>query len=65
MRDRRLLKMQKIVDDIAAQMASKTEKGNVASYIPQLACVNPDQFSISVALADGSVFSAGCCQTLF
>jgi glutaminase len=28
--------MQKIVDDITAQMASKTEKGVVASYIPQL-----------------------------
>ncbi|AGH42160.1 glutaminase [Paraglaciecola psychrophila] len=57
--------MQKIVDDIAAQMASKIEKGTVASYIPQLACVNPDQFSISVALADGSLFNAGCAQTLF
>jgi glutaminase len=57
--------MQKIVDDIAAQMASKIEKGTVASYIPQLACVKPDQFSISVALADGSVFNAGCAQTLF
>jgi glutaminase len=65
LRNRRLFKMQKIIDDIAAQMVSKTEKGTVASYIPQLACVNPDQFSISVALADGSVFSAGCAQTLF
>jgi glutaminase len=65
LRNRRLLNMQKIVDDIAAQMASKIEKGTVASYIPQLACVKPDQFSISVALADGSVFNAGCAQTLF
>jgi glutaminase len=65
LRNRRLLNMQKIVDDIAAQMASKIEKGTVASYIPQLACVNPDQFSISVALADGSLFNAGCAQTLF
>jgi glutaminase len=57
--------MQKIVDDIAITMASKSDKGTVASYIPQLACVNPDQFSISIALADGSVFSSGCSQTLF
>jgi glutaminase len=57
--------MQKIINDIAMQMASRTEKGTVASYIPQLACVDPNQFSISVALADGSVFSAGCSQTLF
>lgn len=61
----KIQKMQKIVDGIAAQMAVKTDKGTVASYIPQLACVKPEQFSISVALPDGSVFSAGCAQTLF
>ncbi|MFT5838915.1 MAG: glutaminase [Flavobacteriales bacterium] len=57
--------MQKIVDDIAAQMALKTDKGEVASYIPQLACVDPEQFSISVALPNGSVYSAGCAGTIF
>jgi glutaminase len=57
--------MQKIVDDIAVQMASRADKGAVASYIPQLASVDPKQFSISVALPDGSVYSAGCAQTLF
>lgn len=57
--------MQKIVDDIARKIASKTNKGTVASYIPQLACVNPNQFSISVALPDGSIYSAGDAQTLF
>jgi len=57
--------MQKIVDEIAAQMASTPEKGTVATYIPQLACVDPNQFSISVALSDGSVYSAGCATTLF
>jgi glutaminase len=63
--NRRLLKMQKIVDEIAAQMALKADKGTVASYIPQLACVEPEQFSISVALPNGSVYSAGCANTLF
>lgn len=57
--------MQKIVDEIASQMASITDKGTVASYIPQLACVDPKQFAISVALPDGSVYSAGCASTLF
>ena len=57
--------MQNIVNDIAVQMTLKTDKGTVASYIPQLACVDPKQFSISVALADGSVYSAGCASTLF
>lgn len=57
--------MQSIVDDIAAKMALKTDKGNVASYIPQLARVNPDQFAISIALPTGEVYSAGCAQALF
>lgn len=57
--------MQQIIDDIAAQMASKTDKGEVASYIPQLARVNPDQFAITVALPDGSIYSAGCSETQF
>ncbi|WP_289031903.1 glutaminase [uncultured Paraglaciecola sp.] len=57
--------MQQIVDDIAEQMAAKADKGKVASYIPQLAQVDPEQFAISVALPDGAIYSAGCAQTLF
>ena len=57
--------MQNIVDDIAARMATKADKGTVASYIPQLACVDSEQFAISVALPDGSIYSAGCANTLF
>lgn len=33
--------------------------GNVASYIPELAKVNPDQFAISVTLASGETLSVG------
>lgn len=57
--------MQRIVDDIAEQMAAKADKGKVASYIPQLAQVDPEQFAISVALPDGAIYSAGCAHTLF
>lgn len=57
--------MQNIVDDIAKQMLQEADKGKVARYIPQLACVNPEQFAISIALPDGAVYSAGCAQTLF
>lgn len=57
--------MQKIVDEIATKMTSSTDKGSVATYIPQLACVDPNQFAISVALPDGSIYSAGCVTTLF
>ncbi|MGM8887211.1 glutaminase, partial [Psychrobacter sp. 1U2] len=51
--------MQKILDDITAQMALETDRGKVADYIPQLAHVDPNQFGISVATPDGQVYSAG------
>lgn len=57
--------MQSIVNDIAAQMALNSDKGKVASYIPQLARVDPEQFAISIALPNGEVYSAGGAQTLF
>lgn len=57
--------LQIILDDIAAQMARSTAKGKVASYIPQLANVDPNQFAISVALPTGETFHAGCAQTTF
>lgn len=57
--------MQDIIDDIASQMLARSDKGEVAAYIPQLACVDPDQFAMSVALPTGEVYNAGCAQTLF
>lgn len=38
---------------------SAIRDGNVASYIPQLAAVNPDLFSISLCTLDGQEFSVG------
>ena len=57
--------MQDIVDEIATTMHAQTDRGTVASYIPQLAGIDPHQFAISVALPDGRVFSSGCADTLF
>ncbi|MGB1311804.1 MAG: glutaminase, partial [Leucothrix sp.] len=57
--------MQSVLDDIAAEVSVIPDKGNVATYIPQLASVDPNQFGIAVALPDGTVFSAGDAQTLF
>lgn len=39
--------------------------GQVAQYIPQLADVDPAQFAISVALADGRLLEAGDCHVPF
>ena len=57
--------MQAILDDITAKVRAMPDKGKVATYIPQLACVDPDQFGIAVAFPDGTVFSAGDAETLF
>ena len=57
--------MQSIVNKIAEQMLQSKDKGTVATYIPQLARVNPNQFAMSVALPSGEVYSAGCSTSLF
>lgn len=57
--------MQKILSDIATEMAAITERGAAASYIPQLASVNLGQFAICVASTDGQVWHAGCADKLF
>lgn len=53
------VKLQSLLDNIAAQMASAPERGRVASYIPELAKIAPSHFGIAVALPSGEVFSAG------
>ena len=45
--------------EITAEMAARTDRGQVADYIPQLAAIDPNQFGISVCLADGTQHSAG------
>lgn len=45
--------------EIAAEMATRTDRGRVADYIPELAAIDPNQFGISVCLADGTQHSAG------
>lgn len=57
--------MQDILDDIVATVGASTDRGKVADYIPQLACVDPNQFAISVAMNDGRMFHAGQSEQLF
>lgn len=57
--------MQEILDEICATIGASKDRGKVADYIPQLACVDPNQFAISVAMADGRMFNAGKTNTLF
>lgn len=57
--------LQALLDQIAADMAKATDRGTVASYIPELAGIDVNQFAIAVALPSGEVFTAGDAQTPF
>ncbi len=48
-----------ILDDIAEEMAHRTERGVVATYIPGLANVPLSRFGMTVVMADGTIYSAG------
>lgn len=54
-----LAHLESIVGEIAADMAARTERGTVASYIPKLAGVPINQFAIAVTTPDGAVIQAG------
>lgn len=54
-----------IVADIIATMAQAQERGAVASYIPELAKVDPAQFGIAIVTADGQVIAGGDADTGF
>lgn len=49
----------RLVRDIADAMAIAPERGEVATYIPPLAKVDPGRFGICVVLADGTAHAAG------
>jgi glutaminase len=54
-----------ILSQLNADMRSDDNWGDVAAYIPELADIAPDQFGISVATADGALYSAGDASTPF
>ncbi|MEZ5796413.1 MAG: glutaminase [Paracoccaceae bacterium] len=51
--------IQEILDHIAHDMGQETERGQVATYIPELARQSTDPFGIAVALPGGQVLQAG------
>lgn len=54
-----------LLDEIDRDVRLEADWGNVATYIPELARVDPAQFAISVCTADGASFSAGDTGTKF
>lgn len=51
--------LQAILDDIGQTMADAPDRGTVASYIPELANVDPKHFGMAIALPDGTTFATG------
>ena len=57
--------IQGIVDEIVETVQPLSRQGVVASYIPSLGKVSPDNFGMCVAMADGPVYGAGDWQKKF
>jgi glutaminase A len=51
--------LQQIVDKVHQELRGRTERGRVATYIPQLAKVSPDKFGIAIAPLSGPIAAAG------
>jgi glutaminase len=54
-----------IVKEIAEEMRQRPDRGEVASYIPELARVDPNAFGLAVIDAEGNVFAGGDADTPF
>jgi glutaminase len=54
-----------VVKEIAAEMRHRTDRGEVAHYIPELARVDPKSFGIAVIDAQGNVAVGGDSDTPF
>ncbi|MER8825739.1 glutaminase [Mesorhizobium sp. M0938] len=51
--------LEQALTEIAAEMAERTDRGDVATYIPQLGKVDPKKFGIAAVTNDGRVLVAG------
>ena len=54
-----------VVQEIADEMRQRPDRGEVATYIPELARVDPQQFGLAVLGADGQVAAGGDSETPF
>ncbi len=56
--------MQKLIENLYDKY-HKLSNGHLASYIPELAKVNPDYFAITIATTDGKIYTVGDSTTKF
>ncbi|MEI5679718.1 MULTISPECIES: glutaminase [unclassified Mesorhizobium] len=57
--------LEEVLPALAAEMAERGDRGEVATYIPQLGKIDPKRFGIAVALTDGRVVTAGDADEAF
>lgn len=57
--------LDKVVREIADEMRQRPDRGEVASYIPELARVDPNAFGIAVIDSEGNIAEAGDSDTPF
>jgi glutaminase len=57
--------LDRIVSEIADEMRQRTDRGEVATYIPELARIDPKAFGIAVIDVDGKVAASGDSETPF
>ncbi|AUL73549.1 glutaminase [Pseudoalteromonas sp. 13-15] len=56
---------QRVLNEITQEVAPLLSKGKVADYIPALAEVDPEQFSIAIYTTEGITICAGDCSQRF
>ena len=54
-----MIDFQHVIEDIHKELKNEVNKGLVASYIPELVNINPDQFGIFVKHVDGTSYATG------
>lgn len=57
--------LEQALGEVAAEMAQASDRGKVATYIPQLGKVDPKKFGIAVVTNDGRVLTAGDAEEPF
>ncbi|MEO1205455.1 MAG: glutaminase [Pseudomonadota bacterium] len=57
--------LENVVQEISEEMRQRTDRGKVATYIPELAKVDPQAFAIVVVDRDGNVVAGGDSETPF
>jgi glutaminase len=57
--------LDRIVHEIADEMRARSDRGEVATYIPELARIDPNQFGLAVVDGEGNVAAAGDCDVPF